>query len=207
MEMNHIYTRAFRVYGADGHRQKESFNPTRSYNWTTPDKVRVINIINADTSGTNEYSTICITAESDYEIYRELAGQIDDGIFENYRVGKITEIIDGQEIVISPWEKANDAREKKYYVLNDLDGYGSEFPVCVDEAEKNRLNNGHAMITLGTLPQARKLTNTEYTNRKGITYSPQPLHNALQGARRLGGYSYLRQSQIKPYGAVRGIEE
>ena len=28
---------------------------------------------------------------------------------------------------------------KHYYILNDMDGYGSEYPVCVDRKEAERL--------------------------------------------------------------------
>ena len=28
---------------------------------------------------------------------------------------------------------------KTYYILRDLDGYGSEYPICVDRAEAERL--------------------------------------------------------------------
>lgn len=28
---------------------------------------------------------------------------------------------------------------KRYYILNDMDGYGSEYPVCVDREEAERL--------------------------------------------------------------------
>jgi hypothetical protein len=28
---------------------------------------------------------------------------------------------------------------KPYYILNDVDGYGSEYPVCVDRKEAERL--------------------------------------------------------------------
>ena len=35
---------------------------------------------------------------------------------------------------------ADEANEKKtYYILRDFDGYGSEYPVCVDRAEAERL--------------------------------------------------------------------
>lgn len=30
---------------------------------------------------------------------------------------------------------------KKYYILNDLDGYGSDHPICVDKHEMKRLVN------------------------------------------------------------------
>ena len=36
-------------------------------------------------------------------------------------------------------EKMNAPETKTYYLLRDFDGYGSEFPVCVDRKEAERL--------------------------------------------------------------------
>lgn len=36
-------------------------------------------------------------------------------------------------------EKMNAPETKTYYILRDLDGYGSEYPICVDRAEAERL--------------------------------------------------------------------
>ena len=53
---------------------------------------------NSDITGTLTYSEIVITSVSAEQIERELFAQVEDGIFENSRVGKIAEIIDGEEI-------------------------------------------------------------------------------------------------------------
>ncbi|MBD5554869.1 MAG: hypothetical protein HDQ95_05845 [Roseburia sp.] len=85
-------TRAWKVYGAEGHRQRESFNPSYTYDWTDGDNVRKIEVENSDKTGTNDYSIIRITRNTAEECERELDGQISDGIFENSRVGEVVEI-------------------------------------------------------------------------------------------------------------------
>lgn len=86
-------TRAWKVYGSMGHRQRESFNPSYSYDWTEGENVRKIDVENSDKTGTNEYSIIRITRNTAEECKRELDGQISDGIFENSRTGKVEEIL------------------------------------------------------------------------------------------------------------------
>ena len=85
-------TRTWKVYGAPGHRQRESFNS--SYKWDFFDAgcgVR-IEVENSDKTGTNDYSIIRISCNTYEECYEQLRGQISDGVFENSRVGKIVEI-------------------------------------------------------------------------------------------------------------------
>ena len=86
-------TRTWKIYGMDGHRQRESFNESKKYNFTDQNGVRIIEIINSDQTGTNEYSIICITRNNPEECFDELNGQLSDGIFENSRIGQIEEII------------------------------------------------------------------------------------------------------------------
>lgn len=85
-------TRAWKVYGLEGHRQRESFCDSYTYDWTEGEDVRKIEVENSDKTGTNEYSIIRITRNTAEECERELDGQISDGIFENCRTGKIVEI-------------------------------------------------------------------------------------------------------------------
>lgn len=85
-------TRAWKVYGAEGHRQRESFCDSYTYDWTKCEDVRKIDVENSDKTGTNDYSIIRITRNTAEECERELDGQISDGIFENSRVGEAVEI-------------------------------------------------------------------------------------------------------------------
>lgn len=86
-------TKAWKIYGAAGHRMKESFNRSYVYDFSNDaDGIRIIEVENSDKTGTNEYIIIRITRNSGNECIRELNGQLSDGIFENCRVGEIEEI-------------------------------------------------------------------------------------------------------------------
>lgn len=88
-----MVTRAWKVYGAAGHRQKESFNESFEYDFSEGNNIRKIAVENSDKTGTNEYSIVRITRNTPEECERELEGQISDGIFENSRVGEVEEIM------------------------------------------------------------------------------------------------------------------
>lgn len=85
-------TKSWKIYGMDGHRQRESFNKSRKYDFSENETVRIIEVENSDKTGTNDYSIIRITRNSSEECEEELHGQLSDGIFENSRVGKVVEI-------------------------------------------------------------------------------------------------------------------
>lgn len=85
-------TKSWRIYGMDGHRQRESFNKSCKYDFSENETVRIIEVENSDKTGTNDYSIIRITRNSSEECEEELHGQLSDGIFENSRVGKVIEI-------------------------------------------------------------------------------------------------------------------
>lgn len=89
---NTMTTRTWKVYGAEGHRQKESFCDSYKYDFTEGNKIRIIEVLNADKTGTNEYSIVRITRNTSKECAEELEGQLTDGIFENRRTGKVVEI-------------------------------------------------------------------------------------------------------------------
>lgn len=85
-------TKTWKIYGMDGHRQRESFNKSCKYDFSENETVRIIEVENSDKTGTNDYSIIRITRNSSEECEEELHGQLSDGIFENSRVGKVVEI-------------------------------------------------------------------------------------------------------------------
>jgi hypothetical protein len=90
-----MVTRTWRVYGAEGHRQGESFSASFVYDFSNQwgrKGVCIIEVENADKTGTNDYAIVRITRETSEECEAELMGQITDGIFENYRTGAIVEI-------------------------------------------------------------------------------------------------------------------
>lgn len=81
----------FVVFGADGHRQRESFNISRSFETDQA----AVEIFNSDRTGSNMYTLMQITAEDFEACMEEFSGQLSDGVFENSRTGEIIEITDG----------------------------------------------------------------------------------------------------------------
>ena len=87
-----MITKAWKVYGAEGHRQRESFNSSYKHDFSKDGDVRILEIENSDITGTNDYTIIRITRNIEDECYAELEGQLWDGVFENSRYGKVEEI-------------------------------------------------------------------------------------------------------------------
>lgn len=86
-------TKTWKVYGRDGHRQKRSFEASVKWNWSDDDcGIRIFEAINADKTGTNEYTIIKITRNTARECYDELDGQLTDGYFENACYGDVIEV-------------------------------------------------------------------------------------------------------------------
>lgn len=87
-----MVTKMYKIYGAEGHRQGESFNNSQRYDFSKNGKTRILEIFNQDKTGTNDYSILKITCDTLSEVESELDGQLSDGIFENFRVGRIDEV-------------------------------------------------------------------------------------------------------------------
>lgn len=85
-------TRTWKVYGAEGHRQRESFNKSTKYDFSENGETRIVEVVNSDQTGTNEYSIIRITRDTAEECEEEFDGQLSDGVFENSRVGWFEEV-------------------------------------------------------------------------------------------------------------------
>lgn len=91
-------TRMFKVFGRAGHRQKESFNSSYKHDFSRDGKTRIIEVLNSDMTGTNDYTLVIITRDTAEECMDELNGQISDGIFENCGTGHVYEVfLDGTE--------------------------------------------------------------------------------------------------------------
>lgn len=88
-----MVTKSYRVYGIEGHRQKGSFLNSVSYDWSgmCGDRIRLVEFQNSDKTGTNEYTRVIVTRETLEECEEELEGQVSDGYFENYNVGRIVD--------------------------------------------------------------------------------------------------------------------
>lgn len=85
-------TRAWKIYGKDGHRQRESFGESYRLDFTEDNNIHVLEVLNSDITGTNEYSIFVITRNTAEECESTLLSQIEDGAFENSRTGKEEEI-------------------------------------------------------------------------------------------------------------------
>lgn len=87
-----MITRTWKVYGMDGHRQRESFNPSFTDDFSRDGITRIIEVLNSDKTNTNDYSIIRITRDTAEECENEFYAQLYDGTFENSRTGKIEEV-------------------------------------------------------------------------------------------------------------------
>ena len=88
-----MITRSWKVYGADGHRQRISFG--KSIHWVFSNEengIRIIDVDCEDQTNTNEYVIVHITREKEEDCESEFWGQVSDGLFENARIGKVEEI-------------------------------------------------------------------------------------------------------------------
>lgn len=84
----------YKVYGAAGHRQRESFSP--SYKFEDFEKIKTT-VLNADITETNNYSIVIFEADTKEKIEKALDGQLYDGIFENSNFGEVIEITEKEE--------------------------------------------------------------------------------------------------------------
>lgn len=87
--------KAFRVYGKEGHRFRGSFFESRILSLSGFPAV-MMNVINSDITGTNEYSVLkftCMFGELPNEAFEHMAEvQAYDGIFECCTIGDIVEV-------------------------------------------------------------------------------------------------------------------
>lgn len=84
-------TKTYKVYGRTGHRQKESFNASYMYDFSGEQGTRIIEVFNSDLTGTNDYTVVRITRNTENECFDEIEGQLSDGIFENMGTGAVVE--------------------------------------------------------------------------------------------------------------------
>lgn len=101
-------TKSWKVYGAEGHRQRESFNKSYRYDFSNEtDGTRIIEVENSDKTGTNDYSLVHITRDTIEDCINEFEGQLTDGIFENSRTGYIEEVITNEQTLHFKAEDCN----------------------------------------------------------------------------------------------------
>ena len=87
-------TRTWKLYGPNGHIQRESFSESYIYEFSDPefDQICIIEVLNSDKTGTNEYTQVNITRNTYEDCETMLYAQLSDGIFEDCKVGIIQEI-------------------------------------------------------------------------------------------------------------------
>lgn len=88
------FRKEWKVYGADGHRQRESF--ADSFSFITLNDALIM-IGNYDMTGSHEYTQVVIIAKNEKLCDGEFEAQITDGVFENSRTGKI-EVVKAETI-------------------------------------------------------------------------------------------------------------
>ena len=88
-------TRTWKVYGIHGKHQRESYMPSYRYDFSNrEDGIRIIDVRNADKTGTHDYSIVGITRNNAMECEQELEGQLYDGVFENSLFGTVEEVFE-----------------------------------------------------------------------------------------------------------------
>lgn len=80
---------AWRVYGEAGHTQRESYRASYEWDFSEGNDTRIIEVENADKTGTHMYSILRVTRNTKAECEDEMRGQISDGVFENSKVGRV----------------------------------------------------------------------------------------------------------------------
>lgn len=116
-----MVTRAWKVFGYEGHRQRESFGPSYAWDCSEGDDVKFVAVDNSDKTGTNDYSIIRITRNTAKECEATLMGQLCDGAFENSRWGECVEI-DPTTGKRGPIKQAKYDRLKEDYGLPEIEG-------------------------------------------------------------------------------------
>lgn len=84
-----MFTKTFKVPGYGGHRQRASFAPSFKDDFSRDGITRIIEVFNSDKTGTNAYSIVRITRDTEQDCISEMFGQLNDGIFENYRFDRV----------------------------------------------------------------------------------------------------------------------
>ncbi len=102
------YTHWYRIWGREGHRQREAFRP--SMRWSTANAE--FYIMGAEDTGSYDYVDLAISGDSEEIIKEELEAQLSDGAFENSHYGKV-ELIDSYDR--GPYE---DRTEDCYVVID-----------------------------------------------------------------------------------------
>lgn len=128
-EKSMAVTRAWKIYGKDGHRQRESFGESYRLDFTEDNDICILEVLNTDVTGTNEYSIFIITRNTAEECENTLLGQLDDGAFENSNTGK------EEEIPLSELEKL----DRSAIITKHMHRTKKKKYICVDKKTRKVL--------------------------------------------------------------------
>lgn len=84
--------KTYRVFGENGKDQEATYAKSITIFGTSKDRLRMLEIRNADLTGTHKYSEVEITCSVEGSCSEEFDHQISDGFFENDPVGEIKEV-------------------------------------------------------------------------------------------------------------------
>ncbi len=155
-----MITRAWRVYGLTGHRQRESFHDSQHYDFSNEQEgKRELDIANSDKTGTNDYTLIRITRDTAEECEDELHGQISDGVFENSNVGHVEEVT-ASNVKMSI--EHNFGSVTIFFGEDDLSAYGGRILIDLDGwRDFSREENFEGMVEDIEDKLERRLTESE----------------------------------------------
>ena len=122
-------TRAWKIYGKDGHRQRESFGESFKNDFSNGDDVCILEVLNSDVTGTNEYSIFITTRNTAEECENTLLSQLDDGVFENSNTGR------EEEITLSELEKL----DRSAIITKHMHRTKKKKYICVDKKTRKVL--------------------------------------------------------------------
>ena len=92
------FRKEWNVYGVDGHRQRESFADSFSFNTING---ACIMVRNYDMTGTHEYTKVIVLAKNEKLCDEDFEAQLTDGIFENSKTGKIEVVKSSTTILLN----------------------------------------------------------------------------------------------------------
>lgn len=174
-----MYKRVWRIYGEEGHRQKQSFEKSYRRDFSNGSDIRIINVKNSDVTGTHEYTEIEIIRNNHNECEYELNGQISDGIFEHCKVGNVVELQD-QACEIKVWKVYSECCHNstpiedvtwnwRYYADNIIkhkwnNDFGNKIDISDDFSEKfiDDVYNCYMQEQYRELWEIGSMTNGEY---------------------------------------------
>lgn len=87
-----MFTKMYKIYGREGHRIAESFHKSRDYDYSTPEKMSQIRVINGNITRHHNFIYVIVTADTPEECEHNMWGQLSDGIFEDMHFEKVIEI-------------------------------------------------------------------------------------------------------------------